>query len=60
MDEPVAAVRGDHRPLRRSRHLRAAPQRAETDLDVERLPSGKFATNALVLACAQLAYYLLR
>lgn len=32
----------------------------KTDLDVERLPSGKFATNALVLACAQLAYNLLR
>ena len=32
----------------------------KTDLDVERLPSGKFATNALVLACAQLAYNILR
>lgn len=32
----------------------------KTDLDIERLPSGKFATNALVLACAQLAYNLLR
>jgi len=32
----------------------------KSDLDVERLPSGKFATNALVLACAQLAYNLLR
>lgn len=32
----------------------------KTDLDVERLPSGKFATNALVVACAQLAYNLLR
>jgi len=27
----------------------------KTDLDIERLPSGKFATNALILACAQLA-----
>jgi hypothetical protein len=25
------------------------------DLDIERLPPGKFATNALLLACAQLA-----
>jgi hypothetical protein len=32
----------------------------KTDLDIERLPSGKFATNALVLACAQMAYNLLR
>jgi len=32
----------------------------KTDLDIERLPSGKFATNALVLACAQLAYNVLR
>jgi hypothetical protein len=32
----------------------------KTDMDIERLPSGKFATNALVLACAQLAYNILR
>jgi len=32
----------------------------KTDLDIERLPSGKFATNALVLACAQVAYNILR
>lgn len=32
----------------------------KTDLDVERLPSGKFATNALILACAMLAYNILR
>lgn len=32
----------------------------KTDLDLERLPSGKFATNALILGCAQLAYNLLR
>jgi len=32
----------------------------KTNLDVERLPSGKLATNALVLACAQLAYNILR
>ena len=32
----------------------------KTDLDLERFPSGKFATNALVLTCAQLAYNLLR
>jgi len=29
-------------------------------LDIERLPSGKFATNALVLACAVLADNILR
>ena len=32
----------------------------KTDLDLERLPSGKFATNALVMSCAGLAYNLLR
>jgi hypothetical protein len=32
----------------------------KTDLDIERLPSGKFNTNALVLSCAMLAYNLLR
>lgn len=32
----------------------------KTDLDIERLPFGKFATNALVLACAVLAYNILR
>lgn len=32
----------------------------KTDLDIERLPSGKIATNALVLACAVLAYSILR
>jgi len=32
----------------------------KTDLDIERLPSGKFATNALVLGASMLAYNLLR
>ena len=32
----------------------------KTDLDIERLPSGKFATNALVLTCSTLAYNVLR
>lgn len=32
----------------------------KTDLDIERLPSGKFATNALILGCSMLAYNLLR
>jgi len=32
----------------------------KTDLDLERLPSGKFATNALVMALAAMAYNLLR
>ncbi len=31
-----------------------------TDLNIERLPSGKFATNDLVMACAVLAYNILR
>lgn len=32
----------------------------KTDLDIERLPSGKFETNALILGCSMLAYNLLR
>ncbi|MBW1990339.1 MAG: transposase [Deltaproteobacteria bacterium] len=32
----------------------------KTDLDMERLPSGKFATNALALTCAGMAYNMLR
>lgn len=32
----------------------------KTDMDVERLPSGKFATNALVLELAMIAYNILR
>jgi len=32
----------------------------KTDMDIERLPSGKFATNALVLQLSALAYNLLR
>ena len=32
----------------------------KTDLDIERLPSGKFATNDLVMACSVLAYNILR
>ncbi len=32
----------------------------KTDLDLERLPSGKFATNQLVLSCAVFAYNILR
>jgi len=32
----------------------------KTDLDLERLPSGKFDTNALILSCGQLAYNILR
>jgi hypothetical protein len=32
----------------------------KTDMDIERLPSGKFATNALVLGSSMLAYNILR
>lgn len=32
----------------------------KSDMDLERLPSGKFATNALVMSCASLAYNILR
>ena len=32
----------------------------KTDMDIERLPSGKFATNKMVLTCAALSYNILR
>lgn len=32
----------------------------KSDMDLERLPSGKFATNTLVMCCAGLAYNILR
>lgn len=32
----------------------------KTDMDLERLPSGKFATNQLVVACGALVYNILR
>lgn len=32
----------------------------KSDMDLERLPSGKFATNALVMCCSALAYNILR
>lgn len=32
----------------------------KSDMDLERLPSGKFSTNALVMNCAALAYNILR
>lgn len=32
----------------------------KSDMDLERLPSGKFATNALVMNCSALAYNILR
>lgn len=32
----------------------------KTDLEIEKLPSGKFSTNALVLGCSMLAYNILR
>lgn len=36
------------------------PSEFKTDLDLERLPSGKFATNDLILAMAALIYNVLR
>ena len=62
VDEPGGAARGRDPPLPRAQHLRAIPRRVEDgpDLDLERLPSGKFATNALLLLLAMMAYNALR
>ena len=61
MDLPGLRGRRDRCPVPGPRHLRAV-SRAEfkTDLDIERLPSGKFDTNDLVLAFAVFAYNILR
>jgi len=42
------------------RYQAHATHEHKTDLDLERLPSGKFATNDLILHLAQLAYNILR
>ena len=41
-------------------HPRVLHSAFESDLGVERLPSGKFATDAFALACTTLAYDILR
>ncbi len=54
---PIAAYLGleqFHSEFRRYRPV------GKTDLDIERFPSGKFATNALVLSMAAFAYNILR
>lgn len=45
--EKIIALYQDHSELK-------------TDMDLERLPSGKFAVNSLVMSCAALAYNILR
>jgi hypothetical protein len=49
-----------HCAVRRSRHARAVPCRVQNDLNLTRLPSGKFDTNALVCRLAALAMNILR
>ena len=53
-DETIIALYADHATSEQFH------SEFKTDLDIERLPSGKFATNALVLACAAFAYNVLR
>ena len=53
-DEKVIALYCDHATCEQFH------SEFKTDLDIERLPSGKFATNDLVMACAALAYNILR
>ncbi len=53
-DEAIIALYADHATSKQFH------REFKTDLDIERLPSGKFATNALVLACAAFAYNVLR
>jgi hypothetical protein len=48
--EPIIALDADHAT---SEQLHSE---FKTDVGIERLPSGKFATNALLLVCAMLAY----
>jgi len=60
VDQPGSEGRRSHSLVRRSRHFRTITQQVETNLDIERLPYGKFDTYALVLGCSMLAYNLLR
>lgn len=53
-DEKIIALYRDHATCEQFH------SEFKTDLDIERLPSGKFATNDLVMACAVLAYNILR
>lgn len=53
-DEKVIALYKDHATSEQFH------SEIKSDMDVERLPSGKFATNALILALACLAYNILR
>jgi hypothetical protein len=53
-DEKIIALYCDHATLEQFH------SEFKTDLDIERLPSGKFATNDLVMACAVLACNILR
>ena len=53
-DEKIIALYHDHATCEQFH------SEIKTDMDVERLPSGKFATNALILALACLAYNILR
>jgi len=56
VDQPGDHRGDDRRSLCRSCHFEQYRSEFKTDLDVARRPSGKFATTALVLACAWLAY----
>jgi hypothetical protein len=53
-NEKIIALYGDHATSEQFH------SEFKTDLDIERLPSGKFATNDLVMACSVLAYNILR
>jgi len=53
-EETIIALYADHATSERFH------SELKIDLDIKRRPSGKFATNALILVCAQLAYNILR
>jgi len=53
-DEKVIALYNDHATSEQFH------SEIKSDMDIERLPSGKFATNALILALTCLAYNILR
>ena len=57
LDLPVDQVIGLYRDHATSEQFHSE---FKTDLDLERLPSGKFATNALVMAMGAFAYNILR
>ncbi|MDE5817810.1 MAG: hypothetical protein K2I07_00595 [Lachnospiraceae bacterium] len=60
MDKPWNDRSGSHWTLPCPWRMRAVHSEIKTDMDLERLPSGKFEPNELVLELAMLSYNIWR